>query len=116
MPSRTVSRRVVTHLAANIKAHSNRSVLRPRRQHDARELRVRRAIAAPARDPCEGAKERALHRQRRRTEHDHVAELRRSQGSLQRPRSHRRQMREDAEPSGLVPTSPRSSRLKDNFH
>ena len=58
-----------------------RSVLRPRRQHDARELRVRRAIAAPARDQCEGAKERALHRQRRRTEHDHVAELPRSQGS-----------------------------------
>jgi hypothetical protein len=86
MPSGTVSRWVVTHLAANIKAHSNRSVLRPRRHHDARELRVRRAIAAPARDQCEGAKERALHRQRRRTEHDHIAELPQSEGSLQRIR------------------------------
>ncbi len=62
------------------------SVLRPRRQDDARELRVRRAITAPARDRCECAKDDALQRQRRRTEHDHVAELPRTQGELQRIR------------------------------
>ena len=82
MPSGIVPPWAVMHLAANLKAHSNRSVLRPRRQYDARELRVRRTIAAPARDRCEGAKDHALHRQRRRTEHDHVAELPVSQGEL----------------------------------
>jgi len=59
---------------------------RRRRQHYARELRVRRAIAAPACERCEGAKDCALHRQRRRTEDDHVAELPRTQGELQRIR------------------------------
>ena len=60
MPSGIVPPWAVTHLAANLKAPSNRSVLRPRRQYDARELRVRRTIAAPARDLCDGAKDHAL--------------------------------------------------------
>src|SRR5262252_5092959 len=59
------------------------SLLRPRRQHDARKLRVRCAIAAPARDRCKCAKDGALHHQRRRTEYDDVAELPRTQRELQ---------------------------------
>src|SRR5437763_5156572 len=57
---------------------SSRPVLRPGRQHDARKLRVRRAIATPTRDRYQRNKERALQRQRRRTEHEHVAELERT--------------------------------------
>jgi len=50
------------------------------------ELRVRRAIAAPARNPCECAKARAFDRPRRRAEDDHIAELLRTQCELQRIR------------------------------
>jgi hypothetical protein len=66
-----------------LKLRSDRLVLGPRRQHDARELRVGRAIAAPARNRCEYAKDRALHCRRWRPEHDHVAELPRTESELQ---------------------------------
>jgi hypothetical protein len=59
------------------------SVLGPRRQHNARELRVRRPVAAQAGDWCQRDKDRALHRHWRRTKHDHVTELPRTQGELQ---------------------------------
>src|SRR5262249_21498694 len=41
------------------------------------------AITAPTRNGSQGAKERALHRRRRRAEHDHVAELLSEQRELQ---------------------------------
>jgi hypothetical protein len=77
-----VSSVLPTDLAAGIKKRSYRLALRPRCQHDARELRVCCTVAAPARHGCEGAKECTLHHQRWRTQHDCVAELPRCKGEL----------------------------------
>src|SRR5215472_15064083 len=59
-------------------------MLRPRRQHTARKLRVRRAIAARACDGRDRSEDRALHHRRWRTENNHVPELSRTQRQLQR--------------------------------
>ena len=60
--------------------------LRTRRQHRAGELRISGTIAPPARERVDGAKKRTLHRQWRRSEYDHIAELPCAEGELQQVR------------------------------